>query len=100
MIGTDARQANVDYFDTIRRANMNLFARARVPQRREDQMYICPTCNAQSGAGAPHGDGMPCPTAVERVEAEIDEKRAHTKLLIVQTKATEQNIRRALHTRD
>jgi hypothetical protein len=51
-------------------------------------MYICPSCSAQSGVSAPHGDGNPCPSAIALVAAKIEEKQAHTALLNAQTEAT------------
>jgi hypothetical protein len=57
-------------------------------------MYVCPTCSAQSGLGAPHGTGSPCPTAVSLADAEIKEKNAHTELLKAQTLATMNNVRK------
>lgn len=51
-------------------------------------MNFCPTCNAASVNTAPHGDGNPCPTALELHAATVDERNAHTMLMEAQTAAT------------
>lgn len=49
---------------------------------------VCPCCHATAVDAPPHGDGVPCPTALELHGAEVQERLAHMQLLHAQRDAT------------